>query len=175
MKKIRKPLPVVSAGSMADIAFLLLIFFLVATQISQDKGVSVILPEYYDGPVGKAIDRDVLNIKINKDDQLMVEGEIVEIKQLNKLIQSFVMNPDHRNDYPQSSDKAIISLQNDVSTSYETYVYVYSIIQSSYKTMRMDLAQSMFGKDILALDQNQMNTIKSKLPMKVSEADPFDM
>lgn len=175
MKKKRKSPPEISAGSMADIAFLLLIFFLVATQISQDKGVRVVLPEYYDGPAGKVIERNVLNIKINRFDEVMVEGKSTELKELVNIIPEFVLNPKKRSDYPSSPHKAIISLQNDVKTSYDAYVYAYSIIQSSYTKMRRELSQSKFGKDLSKLDSKQANEIKKALPMKVSEADPFDL
>ena len=174
MKKKRKTPPEISAGSMADIAFLLLIFFLVATQISQDKGVRVVLPEYYDGPAGKVIDRDVLNIKINKFDEVMVEGKATELRELANLIPDFVLNPEKRSDYPSSPHKAIISLQNDVNTSYDAYVYAYSIIQSSYTTMRRELSKSKFGRDLSELDSDQADEIRKALPMKVSEADPFE-
>jgi len=175
MKRKRKSPPEISAGSMADIAFLLLIFFLVATQISQDKGVRVVLPEYYDGPAGAAADNNVLNIKINKFDEVMVEGEITELTELVSLIPDFVLNPDRRSDFPSSPHKAIISLQNDVNTSYDAYVYAYSIIQSSYNNMRRDMSQSKFGKDISELDSKQVADIRKALPMKVSEADPFEL
>lgn len=175
MKKTRKEPAAINAGSMADIAFLLLIFFLVATQISQDKGIRVILPELYDGPVGKASNNNVLNIKINKEDALMVEGEIFDINELQDMIVSFVLNPEKRSDYPTSPVKAILSLQNDVNTSYDTYVYVYSIIQSAYKNMRRELSLSTYGKDFIALDKIQSKEIVKRLPMKISEADPFDL
>ncbi len=174
MKRKRKSPPEISAGSMADIAFLLLIFFLVATQISQDKGVRVILPEYYDGPAGAAADNNVLNIKINKSDELMVEGEASKLEDLGELIPAFVLNPKGRSDYPSSPHKAIISIQNDVNTSYDAYVYMYSVIQSSYTNMRRDLSKSKFGKDLSELDMKEAEEIKRMLPMKVSEAEPFE-
>lgn len=171
---MRNPPPEISAGSMADIAFLLLIFFLVATQINQDKGVRVILPEYYDGPEGTAADNNVLNIKINKFDEVMVEGEISKLENLKNVIPDFVLNPNGRSDYPSSPHKAIISLQNDVNTSYDAYVYTYSVIQSSYTNMRRTLSKSKFGKDLSELSRQEADEIKRLLPMKVSEADPFE-
>jgi len=174
MRKKRKPVPEISAGSMADIAFLLLIFFLVATEISQDKGVRVILPEYYDGPAGKVMDNNVLDIKINKFDEVLVEDLPSKLEDLRELIPAFVLNLEKRSDYPSAPQKAIISLQNDVNTSYEAYVYAYSVIQSSYTNMRRELSRSKFGKDLTELDSKQVEEIKKALPMKVSEADPFE-
>lgn len=175
MKRQRKSPPEISAGSMADIAFLLLIFFLVATQISQYKGVRVVLPEYYVGSAGAAADKNVLNIKINKFDELIIENKLSNLEDLGKIISEFVLNPGNKSDYPTSPHKAIISLQNDVNTSYEAYVYTYSIIQSSYTNMRRSLSQSRFDKDLSQLDVEQINFIKKTLPMKVSEADSFEI
>ena len=104
----------------------------------------------------------------------MVEGELTELAALGNLIPDFVLNPNRRSDYPSAPHKAIISLQNDVNTSYDAYVYAYSIIQSSYTTMRRDLSQSKFGKDLSELDSKQVSEIRKALPMKVSEADPFE-
>lgn len=159
---------------MADIAFLLLIFFLVATQISQDKGIRVILPEYYEGPAGAVSENDVLNIKINEFDEVMVEGKSAKLEDLKGLIPSFVLNPNQRTDYPTSPHKAIISLQNDVNTSYDAYVYAYSVIQSSYTNMRRELSKSKFGKELSELNRTEAGEIKKLLPMKISEAEPFE-
>ncbi|MFT4537035.1 MAG: biopolymer transport protein ExbD, partial [Saprospiraceae bacterium] len=74
MRKRRK-MPELNAGSMADIAFLLLIFFLVVTTVAEDKGIPVILPLYYVGPPGPVPENDVLTILINAEDNLLVESK----------------------------------------------------------------------------------------------------
>lgn len=173
MKRSIRTTPSISAGSMADIAFLLLIFFLVATQISEEQGIRVVLPEYYEGPVGEMADRLVLNIKINRDDVILVESELMEIVDLKASIMDFVLNPDQLNDRPPNPGLAVISLQNDVMTTYARYVEVYSVIQSAYRQMRNDLSMSLYGKSHLALDPQEAKYIKSTLPMTISEAEPY--
>ena len=119
-------MPELNAGSMADIAFLLLIFFLVVTTIAEDKGIPVILPEYYEGEPGPVADRNVLKILVNADDNVLIEAVPTEKKTIKDIVIEFVTNPQIEKDKPLSSKNAIISLQNDVNTSYEAYVKIYS-------------------------------------------------
>ena len=170
----RRKMPALNAGSMADIAFLLLIFFLVVTTIAEDKGIPVILPEYYDGPKGRVIDRDVLNIIINADDQLLVESQLTEEALLKEIVIEFVTNPKLEPDKPRSTEKAIISLQNDVNTSYEKYVRIYSYIHEAYSVMRNAFAQKLYASDYAQLSIKQKNTVLKEYPLKLSEADPFE-
>ena len=174
MRKKRK-MPELNAGSMADIAFLLLIFFLVVTTIAEDKGIPVILPEYYDGPPGPVSKNIVLKILVNADNDLLVESKPTEIELMKALVIDFVNNPRKEKDKPITSDKAIISLQNDVNTSYETYVKIYAHIHEAYLTMRNEMAQVQFQSDYDQLAVAQKNVILKKYPMKLSEADPFNM
>ena len=169
----RRIQPTLNAGSMADIAFLLLIFFLVVTTIVKDKGIPVILPEYYEGEPGEAADRNVLNVLVNGNDDLLVEKRPLDIKLLTETVKEFVLNPRGESDKPRSTDKAIISLQNDVNTSYETYILVYSQIHEAYKQLRLESAMTHFGKPYVELTIAEKNIILEKLPLKLSEADPF--
>ncbi len=172
MRKKRK-MPELNAGSMADIAFLLLIFFLVVTTIAEDKGIPVILPEYYEGPAGKVIDRNVLKILVNADDDLLVESKPKDIDEMKEIVIDFVTNPRQEKDKPKSPNKAVISLQNDVNTSYETYVKIYAHIHDAYSTLRDEMAQEDFQSDYQKLSIAEKNIVLKKYPMKLSEADPF--
>lgn len=166
-------MPELNAGSMADIAFLLLIFFLVVTTIAEDKGIPVILPEYYKGPPGEAIDRNVLAILVNGDNQVLVESRPSSIDMLRQIVIDFVDNPALQQDKPRQPSDAIISLQNDVATSYETYVQIYSHIHEAYQTLRNNLSQSIYQSDYEDLAIMDKNEILKRYPLKVSEADPF--
>jgi len=172
MKK-RRIAPAVNAGSMADIAFLLLIFFLVATQIANDKGISIILPAYYDGPVGKKPDRDVLSILINANNELLIEKKLSKVDEIEKRVIDFVLNIEKKKDRPLSPQKAIISIQNDKATSYEVYIDVYSKIQAAYKKMRNELSRSRFSLSFDELSYNDKKDIVKAIPMKISEAEIF--
>lgn len=174
MRKRRK-MPEMNAGSMADIAFLLLIFFLVVTTIAEDKGIPVILPEYYDGPAGEAPERDVLTILVNGEDNVLIESKPTPKDEVKKIVVDFVTNPTGDNNKPVISENAIISIQNDINTSYEVYVKIYSQIHEAYSFMRNTMAQAKFQTEYAQLSIPQKNTILQKFPLKVSEADPFKL
>ena len=174
MRKRRK-MPELNAGSMADIAFLLLIFFLVVTTIAEDKGIPVILPEYYEGPPGPAPKNNVLTILVNANDDLLVESKPMNIDEMKSVVIDFVNNPRKEPNKPKTTEKAIISLQNDVNTSYDTYVKIYAHIHEAYLTMRNDMAQAKFQSEYAKLAIAEKNIVLKKYPMKLSEADPFQM
>lgn len=103
---------------MADIAFLLLIFFLVATTIARDKGIPVVLPPYYDGTPGKMADRNVLDILVNAQDELRIEGEPSSRATLLNDLKTFINNPTNNRDYPSDPQQAVISIRHHEKTSY---------------------------------------------------------
>lgn len=169
----RRKMPELNAGSMADIAFLLLIFFLVVTTIAEDKGIPVILPEYYVGEAGDAYGRNVLTILVNANDDILVESVPKQIDDMKEIIINFVENSNDENDKPRAPNHAIISLQNDVNTSYEAYVKIYSHIYDAYGVLRNNMAQVEFQDDYDKLAIAEKNAVLKKYPMKLSEADPF--
>lgn len=159
-----------NASGMADIAFLLLIFFLVATTFMNEKGVKATLPIYYEGPPGKMPDNQVINIKINMKDQVMLEGRIIDLENVEKEIKSFILNPNNPDGF---SSKAVISLQHDLKTSYSAYLSVYGSIKNAYKQMRNQASQELFNQDYDELSVKDRNVIIKKLPIKLSESDPY--
>lgn len=171
--KRRRLAPAVNAGSMADIAFLLLIFFLVATQIANDKGIPIILPEYYDGPPGPMPANNVLSILINADDELLVEKKLAPKEEVKQRVKDFVLNKEKIKDRPSIPTKAVISIQNDKATSYEAYIDIYSQIQAAYKDMRNDLSLARHHLKFDELALSDKKEIAAAIPMKISEADPF--
>ncbi|HHB51876.1 MAG TPA: biopolymer transporter ExbD, partial [Saprospiraceae bacterium] len=117
----------VNAGSMADIAFLLLIFFLVTTTIAEDKGIRILLPPWSDEKpdITQLNKRNVFSVLVNAQNQLLVRGEPTEVRNLRERAKEFIINPLHKEDLAESPDGAIISLKNDRGTSYATYLKVY--------------------------------------------------
>lgn len=146
----RRAAPEVNAGSMADIAFLLLIFFLVTTTIETDSGINRKLPpmeELEDPPVIR--ERNIFTVLINKNNQLLVEEELADIKELRSLAMAFLDNGGGQNEeacnYCQGSkdsdssdnpQKAIISLKNDRETSYKMYIAVQNELVAAYNELR---------------------------------------
>ncbi len=144
----KRAAPEVNAGSMADIAFLLLIFFLVTTTIEKDSGINRKLPPIDDSEVEPPIikQKNIFTVLLNKNDQLLVEDEPMNIKNLRKAAVEFLDNGgDGTCDYCEGKkdkassdnpDKAIISLKNDRETSYAAYISVQNELVAAYNELR---------------------------------------
>lgn len=175
-KKSTRSAPEVNAGSMADIAFLLLIFFLVTTTIDVDKGVLVRLPPWSDEPPEdlKLKKRNVYSVLVNAQDQLLVRGEPQQVSTLKDNAKEFIMNPNQRSDMSEAPNKAIISLKNDRGTSYKTYIEVYNELKAAYNELRDEHAKRTYGKGYEFLDDVKKKEIRTKIPLVISEAEPTD-
>ena len=128
MASSRRGLPEINAGSMADIAFLLLIFFLVTTTMDQDTGIARKLPpmpeEEMQEDDSQIHARNIYTVLINSYNQLLVEGELMDISQLKDGAKRFINNNGTDPNSSDNPEKAIISLQNDRGTEYITYIRV---------------------------------------------------
>lgn len=166
----------INAGSMADIAFLLLIFFLVTTTIEVDKGILVLLPPWTEEEQQevKLKERNVLSVLVNANNQLLVRGEEMDVNRLKEKVIEFITNPQMRDDYPLQTDDAVVSLQNDRGTEYKTYLVVYNELQAAYNELRDEEAERLHGTIFDNLTREQKKGIIDKYPMKLSEADPTD-
>ena len=164
----------VNAGSMADIAFLLLIFFLVTTTIAEDKGVLVKLPPWSDEPPPemKINTRNVYSVLVNADNQLLVRGEVMDIDKLRDNTKEFIMNPNKMENMAEKPTKAIISLKNDRGTNYKTYLTVWNELKGAYNELREDAAQKQFNKSYEFLSRDDAAKINAEIPLVISEAEP---
>lgn len=165
----------VNAGSMADIAFLLLIFFLVTTTIDVDKGILVKLPPWSeeDPDITKLKKRNVYSVLVNKDNQLLVRGEFAEISDLRDNAIEFISNPNRRDDLAEKPSKAIISIKNDRGTKFGTYLSVYNELKGAYNQLWDDLAQKKYGVPYSDdMPREQKREIKKIIPFVLSEAEP---
>lgn len=165
----------INAGSMADIAFLLLIFFLVTTTIVVDKGIAVKLPPWEEDPISTPLpDNNVFTVKVNAQNELLIEGEYSKLEEIRARAKEFIMNPQKRDDLPDKPTKAVISIQNDRGTEYETYVNVYNEIRAAYNELWQEAAQKRFGKDYESLTEQQQKNIRKGIPLVISEAEPTE-
>lgn len=158
----KRNIPEVNAGSMADIAFLLLIFFLVTTTIEQDNGITRKLPrwepEQQDDVIIKK--KNIFTVVVNKNDQMLVEDEIMEIGDLRQAAIEFIDNGGGKSDKGESCDycqgkrssessdhpsKAVIALQNERETKYATYVAIQNELGAAYTFLRNREAERMYG------------------------------
>jgi len=166
----------INPGSMADIGFLLLIFFLVSTTINTEKGISVQLPPINKEPIsGTVAKRNLCSILVNKDDKLLVREEEMMPNQLAEFLKEFITNPQHKPNFPRSPKKAIISIQNDRATHYDVYIEVYNKIKRAYGELRDQQAQILYQKNYEACNKAQQIVIRQMIPMIISEADPTDL
>ncbi len=182
MKSFRRHSTTVNAGSMADIAFLLLIFFLVTTTISADKGILRKLPNDCPPNVDCTLDiekRNVLKIIINDQQEIMVEDDVVELNAIKKMITAFVDNNGSDNcDYckgtqsAENSDhpkNAVISLSHDALTKYELFIAVQDEITKAYYDLRERYAKQTFNKTPEQLTKAELENVKKAYPFIVSE------
>ena len=172
----RRSLPEINAGSMADIAFLLLIFFLVTTTMDVDTGLVRKLPampeeeEILDDSQIKA--RNIYVVLVNAKDQLLVEEELMDISQLREGTKAFLDNWGKNPDLSDNPQKAIVSLQNDRGTSYEMYISVQNELSAAYRELRDRESQKKFGVNYSELKGEKKKEIRKMYPEKISEAEP---
>lgn len=167
MKTKKRVVPVVSAGSLADVAFLLLIFFLVATTIQTDTGLNVLLPAWTENEaIDEREDRNVLSVIINSDNQLMIEGEQAQLSDLETRTKRLILEE------AESPKLAVVSLQNDNGTSYETYIAVYNGIKAGYNDIWEDESLRRFGQHYNDLDKKSQADVRKNYPLVISEAEP---
>jgi len=164
----------VNAGSMADIAFLLLIFFLVTTTIVNDQGIMVKLPPYIEIkiPPPPIPPRNILSVKINKENTLLVESEILDISQLKEATKNFILNPTRSEKLARSPKQAVVSLQNDRETSYNAYIEVYNELKAAYEELWNNRSLQRYGQDYDHLTLKAQRDIRNQIPLVISEAEP---
>ncbi len=183
----KRDVPEVNAGSMADIAFLLLIFFLVTTTMDTDSGLMTQLPPPVpidQEPPPPIKDRNVFTILINSKNQLLVKGKPMRVEELKDAAKEFVMNPNREEKMPEFKQeevdffglyevsKGVISLQNDNGTQYARYLLVQNELQRAYSELRNELARRKWNKDYEQLNDDQQKAIRTIYPQRISEAEP---
>jgi biopolymer transport protein ExbD len=184
----RRSIPEINTGSMADIAFLLLIFFLAATTMDSDTGLMRQLPAIPDPNVPQDInkinDRNILEVKVNKDNLLLVEGQLTEFNQLREIAHDFILNPNDEPNMPEKEiinipyfgdvpvTKAVISLQNDIGTKYGVYIAVQNELIAARTELRDELSRREFGVPYERLDEDRKGAIDDYIKVPISEAEP---
>jgi biopolymer transport protein ExbD len=175
MAKKSRGAPEINASSMADIAFLLLVFFLVTTTIDVERGITVRLPEWSEEPP-EEIDlkqRNVFSVLVNAQNQLLVRGEIEKMENLRENAKEFIMNPNSDPELAEAPNTAIISLKNDRGTSYETYIEVYNELKAAYNELWDEECMRLYQKHYSeGLPKDKKVKIKAKIPFVLSEAEP---
>ena len=186
-----KKTPAINSSSTADIAFLLLCYFLMTTTMGTQTGLSRRLPPMPD-PNQKVEDqkvnrRNIIIVKINSADRILAGSEPIDVSQLKDKIKIFLTNPTDDPSLPvmetteiegigtRKVSKGVISLQNDRGTSYQAYIAVQNELVKAVNELRDEASMREFGKKFLALEETQQKAIKELVPQQISEAEPKDV
>ncbi len=189
MARKKRSLPGINSSSTADIAFMLLIFFLITTSMDTDRGLARQLPPPPENEKTQediiVKERNVLAVRLNANDQLMCGSDYIDIKDLRSRAKEFIANPDNRENLPEKhaktlpyfgsvmvTDKHVISVQNDRGTSYRAYFEVQNELIAAYNELRNELAKSQFNKSYAECSEDEQSAIRDYYPQKISEAEP---
>ncbi len=189
MGKKRK-MPGLNTSSTADISFMLLIFFLVTTSMDTDQGLGRTLPKPpEDDQLNNEIkvkERNILNIRINKDNYVMIGDDYASLADVKERAKEFIKNENNRPNLPELKPKKIkglgktmmvtenhvISVQTDRGTDYGVYFMVQDALVAAYNELRDELAKEEFGYKFEYLTDDQKKAIREVYPQKISEAEP---
>jgi biopolymer transport protein ExbD len=168
MLKRKKNEVSIPTSSMADIAFLLLIFFLVATVIDVDSGIGLTLPDISELPPQPPTPDRMAAILINEHNEVMLNGELILLDgikgQLKSKIESKIELPKNK--------KLIVSLRTDRKTIYNTYIKVLDQIKMAYFEVRDEYSNAAFGDKFNDLDEEDQKVVKEAIPIIISIAEP---
>ncbi len=186
-----KKTPAINSSSTADIAFLLLCYFLMTTTMGSQTGLSRRLPPMPDKEQKvddqKVNRRNIIIVKINSADRLLAGSEPIDVSQLKDKIREFLTNPMNDPNLPEKEEieiegygkcpvsKGVISLQNDRGTSYHAYIAVQNELVKAINELRDEFARKNYGKSFIQLPEDKQDIVKKAIPQNISEAEPKDV
>ena len=187
----KKKVPEINGSSMADIAFIALIFFLMVTTMDKEEGISRVLPpipaedqKVEDQKVNR---RNIIQVKINSNDRLLAGSQPMDVSQLKDKIKEFMTNPYDDPNLPEKEvkdipglgpvpvSKGVISLQNDRGTTYQAYITVQNELIKAVNELRDDFSMKTYGKKYNKLDEERQEIVRQAVPQRISEAEPKDV
>ena len=191
----KKNIPEINASSQADIAFTVLIFFLVVSTMDIDTGIVRVLPPMADPNVKqediKVKERNLLLVFVAGSGNIMAGGKVISLDALKDKAKEFILNPLDDKDLPEKKptdiempdgskwtypvSEGVISLQNTRDTSYERYIQVQNELTRAFNEVRDEVSMSKFGKKFADLSDAESKVITKAIPMKISEAEPRKM
>ena len=187
-----KKAPEINASSQADIAFTVLIFFLVVSTMDIDTGIVRVLPPMADPKVKqediKVKERNLLLVFVSGSGNIMAGGKVISLNALKDKAKEFILNPLDDKDLPEKKptvldmpdgskwtypvSEGVISLQNTRDTSYEVYIQVQNELTRAFNEVRDEVAMAKFGSKFADLSEEERKVITKAIPMKISEAEP---
>ena len=186
-----KKTPAINSSSTADIAFMLLCYFLMTTTMGSQTGLSRRLPPMPENQQKvedqKVNRRNIIIVKINSADRLLAGSDPIDVSQLKDKIKEFLTNPANDPNLPEKEEqdiegfgkypvsKGVISLQNDRGTSYHAYIAVQNELVKAINELRDEFAFKNYGKPFIQLDEDKQDIAKKAIPQNISEAEPKDV
>lgn len=186
-----KKTPEINSSSTADIAFLLLCYFLMTSTMGEDSGLQRRLPpmpnENQQAENQKINRRNIIIVKINSQDRVLAGSDPIDVSLLKDRIKEFLTNPTDNPDLPEKEvkdiegfgaypvSKGVISLQNDRGTSYRAYIAVQNEIVKAINELRDEFSVRYYGKKYDQLDEDHQEIVKDAIPQNISEAEPKDV
>lgn len=187
----KKKTPAINSSSTADIAFLLLCYFLMTTTMGSQLGLARRLPPIPDK--NQKVDdqkvnrRNIIVVRINASDRILAGSEPIDISLLKDKIKEFLSNPSNDPALPEKEEKdiegyrkvmvskGVISLQNDRGTSYDAYIAVQNELVKAINELRDEFSRANFGKPFARLSEEEQGWVKKAVPQNISEAEPKDV
>jgi biopolymer transport protein ExbD len=163
IKRRKHIVPALNTTSTADISFMLLIFFLVASSMDVDKGLLRQLPpaDTKEEPLEVDVSKErLMELKITGDNQLLLDGQSIEVSGLRNRVAEFVS---------RVGSKHLISIDADPNSSYETYFKMQNEIVVAYAMVRNELAKRKFGQPLSRLTNDKRDEVKALLPQRIAE------
>ena len=187
----KKKVPAMNTSSTADIAFLLLCYFLMTTTMGSQTGLSRRLPPMPDKNQKvedqKVNRRNIIVVKINSADRILAGSEPIDVSQLKDKVKEFLANPNDDPTLPEKEvqniegfgdcpvSKGVISLQNDRGTSYQAYIAVQNELVRAVNELRDEFSVKNWGRRFAQLDEDKQGIVKKAIPQNISEAEPKDV
>ena len=187
----KRKTPGLNTQSTADIAFLLLCYFLMVSTMDQQSGLQRRLPPMPDKNQKvedqKVNRRNIIIVKISSADRILAGTEPIDVSQLKDKVKEFLTNPTDDPALPEKEikniegfgsypvSKGVISLQNDRGTSYRAYIAVQNELVKAINELRDQFSIQNYGKTYLKLDEEKQKIVKEDIPQNISEAEPKDV
>jgi biopolymer transport protein ExbD len=185
----KKKTPQMNTSSTADIAFLLLCYFLMTTTMGEPAGLQRRLPQIPDSKQQQDVKvnrRNIIIVKINSADKLFAGNEAIDVAFLKDKVKEFLANPTDDPNLPEKEmqehdgkmypvSKGVISLQNDRGTSYQAYIAVQNELVKAVNELREDFSRKQYGKSFALLTEDEQGVVKKAVPQFISEAEPKDV
>jgi len=186
MERKKRKVGQINASSMADISFLLLIFFLVTTSMNVGTGLSRRLPPPVpDQQKLKSADikkRNIFILRITNQNEIIAQGEKTDIRQLRQKVIQFIKNENNDPNLPERitedvpllgkvtyTKNHIISVETDAEARYQTYIDVQSELVAAYNELRDEYAMQRFGKHYHYLGEDLQRAIQNTFSQRISE------